>query len=302
VKNLRYESEAVLENKLIDYLSKNGYERVNIKNEEDLVNNFRKQLCKFNEKKLKGKPLTEKEFQMVMNRIEGKGIFESAKILRDKVEIQREDGTPLYLELMDTRKWCKNLYQITNQITVRGKYENRYDVTLLINGLPLVQIELKRRGLDMKEAFNQICRYKNQSYTGLFSYIQIFVISNGVDTKYFANSDGRLNYKYTFFWTGEENERITNLRDFASSFLDKCHISKMISRYMVLKETKKQLLVLRPYQVYAVEKIVKRALETKNNGYIWHTTGERVIIVMGAVCVIKSRVSGTLNKCISCIA
>lgn len=273
MKNLRYESEAVLENKLIDYLSKNGYERVNIKNEEELVNNFRKQLCKFNEKKLKGQPLTDKEFQMVMNRIEGKGIFESAKILRDKVEIQREDGTPLYLELMDTKKWCKNLYQITNQITVRGKYENRYDVTLLINGLPLVQIELKRRGLDMKEAFNQICRYKNQSYTGLFSYIQIFVVSNGVDTKYFANSDGRLNYKYTFFWTDEKNERIANLKDFASSFLDKCHISKMIARYMVLRETEKQLLVLRPYQVYAVEKIVKRALETNNNGYIWHTTG-----------------------------
>ena len=125
----------------------------------------------------------------------------------------------------------------------------------------------------MKEVFNQICRYKLHSYTGLFRYIQIFVVSNGVDTKYFANSDGRLNYKYTFFWTDEKNERIANLKDFASSFLDKCHISKMIARYMVLRETEKQLLVLRPYQVYAVEKIVKRALETNNNGYIWNTTG-----------------------------
>lgn len=271
---LRYESEAVLEKNLINYLSKNGYEKVHIRNEEDLINNFRNQLCKFNEEKLKGRPLTDREFQIVMNRIEGKGIFESARILRDKVEIQREDGSPLYLELMDTKKWCKNIFQITNQITVRGKYENRYDVTLLINGLPLVQIELKRRGLDMKEAFNQICRYKeHQSYTGLFRYIQIFVVSNGVDTKYFANSDGRLNYEYTFFWTDKGNERITNLKDFASTFLDKCHISKMIARYMVLKKTEKQLLVLRPYQVYAVEEIVKRALETSNNGYIWHTTG-----------------------------
>ncbi|HSH35104.1 type I restriction endonuclease subunit R [Schnuerera sp.] len=270
---MRYESEAILEKNLIDYLSKNGYERVNITNEKELIDNFRKQLCKFNEEKLKGAPLTDREFQIVMNRIEGKGIFESARILRDKVEIQREDGSPLYLELINTKKWCKNLYQITNQITVRGRYENRYDVTLLINGLPLVQIELKRRGLDMKEAFNQICRYKVHSYTGLFRYIQIFVVSNGVDTKYFANSDGELNYKYTFFWTDKENERITNLKAFANTFLDKCHISKMIARYMVLKKTEKQLLVLRPYQVYAVEEIVKRALETNNNGYIWHTTG-----------------------------
>lgn len=268
-----YESEAILENKLINFLSKNGYDKVEISNQEDLENNFRKQLSLFNQDKLKGNPITDKEFQIIMNRIEGKGIFESAKILRDKLEIQRENGDKLFLTLFDSQKWCKNLFQITNQITVRGKYENRYDVTLLINGLPLVQIELKRRGLDMKEAFNQICRYKAHSYTGLFRYIQIFVVSNGVDTKYFANSDGDLNYKYTFFWTDNKNNRITNLKDFSRTFLEKCHISKMIARYMVLKETEKQLLVLRPYQVYAVEEIIKRAKDTRNNGYIWHTTG-----------------------------
>ena len=270
---MRYESEAVLEEKLINYLSKNGYERVYIKNEDDLKNNFRKQINKFNKDKLKGKDLTDKEFRILMNRIEGRNIFDSAKILRDKVEIQRDDGSQLFLELMDIKKWCKNLYQITNQITVRGKYENRYDITLLINGLPLVQIELKRRGLDMKEAFNQITRYKIHSYTGLFRFIQLFVISNGVDTKYFSNSDGELDYKYTFFWTDKYNKRITSLKDFASVFLEKCHVSKMIARYMVIQETRKQLLVLRPYQVYAVEEIVKRAKETRNNGYIWHTTG-----------------------------
>lgn len=270
---LSYQSEAVLEQNLLKSLIRNGYESVNINSEEDLKNNFRKQISKFNEDKLKGEPLTDKEFQIIMNRIEGKGVFESAKILRDKLEIERENGERLFLTIMDTQKWCKNLFQVTNQITVRGKYENRYDVTILINGIPLVQIELKRRGLDMKEAFNQICRYKAHSYTGLFRYIQIFVVSNGVDTKYFANSDGDLNYKYTFFWTDKENNRITNLKDFSRTFLEKCHISKMIARYMVLKETDKQLLVLRPYQVYAVEEIVKRALETNNNGYIWHTTG-----------------------------
>ncbi|HLR20799.1 MAG TPA: type I restriction endonuclease [Tissierellaceae bacterium] len=292
---MKYQSEAALERNLIESLSKNGYEKINIKDQADLKDNFRQQLSEFNKDKLKGNPLTDKEFQIVMNRIEGKSIFESSKILRDKLEIEREDGERLFLTIMDTQKWCKNLFQITNQITMRGKYENRYDVTLLINGLPLVQIELKRRGLDMKEAFNQISRYKTHgSYKGLFRYIQIFVISNGVDTKYFSNSDGELNYVYTFFWTDKENNRITNLKDFSQGFLEKCHISKMIARYTVLKEREKQLLVLRPYQVYAVEEIVKRATETKNNGYIWHTTGERVIIVTGCINALRSRVSGTL--------
>lgn len=120
---------------------------------------------------------------------------------------------PITLIKLKSLSLRRNCCLVTNQITVRGKYENRYDVTILINGIPLVQIELKRRGLDMKEAFNQICRYKAHSYTGLFRYIQIFVVSNGVDTKYFANSDGDLNYKYTFFWTDKENNRITNLKD-----------------------------------------------------------------------------------------
>lgn len=270
---MSYQSEAVLEKNLIKNLTGSGYERISINNEAELKANFRRQLSKFNEKSLKGKPLTDREFNIILNRMEGRGVFDSAKILRDKLEIERENGERLFLTLFDSQKWCKNLFQVTNQITVRGRYENRYDVTILINGLPLVQIELKRRGLDMKEAFNQIQRYKSQSYTGLFRYIQIFVVSNGVDTKYFANTDQHLNYKYTFFWTDKENERITKLKEFSDLFLEKCHISKMIARYMVLKETDKQLLVLRPYQVYAVEEIVKRALNTKNNGYIWHTTG-----------------------------
>lgn len=270
---MAYQTEAALEENLINLLSNNGYERIRIKDEDDLKENFRKQVSKFNRERLKGKPLTDKEFQRVINRMEGESVFESSKILRDKLEIERDNGERLFLTLMDRQHWCKNIFQVTNQITVRGKYENRYDTSLLINGLPLVQIELKRRGLDMKEAFNQISRYKLHSYPGLFRYIQIFVVSNGVDSKYFANSDGELNYRHSFFWTDKENKRITNLKDFSKIFLDKCHISKMIARYIVLNETEKQLLVLRPYQVYAVEEIVKRAKDTKNNGYIWHTTG-----------------------------
>jgi type I restriction enzyme R subunit len=299
---MTYQSEAQLESKLIDLLVDGGYKRIYIRNEENLINNFREQLNIFNMRNLDNNPLTDSEFERFLTQINGKGIFESAKILRMKQELTRDDGKKVFLELMNTREWCKNNFQVSNQTTMEGKYINRYDITLFINGLPVVQIELKRRGLDFKEAFNQIQRYRKHSYKSLYRYIQIFVVSNGVDTKYFANSDGDILFSHTFFWSDKENNRITTLCEFGKTFLEKCHMSKMISRYMVLNETDKALMVMRPYQVYAVEELVKRALETKNNGYIWHTTGERVIIVMGAVNVMKPRVSGTLNKYILCIA
>ena len=128
-----------------------------------------------------------------------------------------------------------------------GKFKNRYDVTLLINGLPLVQIELKRRGIELKKAFNQTKRYQEHSFRGLFNYVQIFVISNGVNTKYYANNRS-LNFKFTFTWKDEENKNINDLNQFTEVFLEKCHISKMISRYVVLNESDKSLMVLRAYQ------------------------------------------------------
>lgn len=270
---LTYQSEAQLENKLIDLLVDGGYKRIYIKDEEDLILNFREQLNLFNIKNLENEPLTDAEFERFLTQINGKSIFASSKILRMKQELARDDGTKVFLELMNTNDWCKNNFQISNQTTMEGKYVNRYDVTLFINGLPLVQIELKRRGLDFKEAFNQIQRYRRHSYKSLYRYIQIFVISNGVDTKYFANSDGEILFSQTFYWSDKENNRITTLSEFGKTFLEKCHMSKMVSRYMVLNETDKMLMVMRPYQVYAVEELIKRALETKNNGYIWHTTG-----------------------------
>lgn len=270
---MSYQSEAQLEKHMIQQLVRQGYEQVIIQDYDALLANFRNQINRFNEKKLDGKPLTDIEFNRLLTLIDGKSIFESAKILRDKQIIEREDGSELYLELFNTREWCKNLFQVTAQTRVTGSYTNRYDVTVLINGLPVVQIELKRRGLDFKEAFNQIQRYRRHSYKGLYRYLQIFVISNGVDTKYFSNSDGEILFGHTFFWSDVKNEIITNLNDFTSVFLEKCHIAKMIARYMVLNETDKLLMVMRPYQVYAVEALVNRALETKNNGYIWHTTG-----------------------------
>ena len=268
-----YESEAKLEEKLIDQLVKQGYKKVQIDTAEDLERNFREQINEHNKFRLEEKPLSDKEFERLMVKISGKGVFQSAKELRQLQDIQRDDGTIAYIELFNTREWCQNIFQVTHQTTVEGKYTNRYDVTLLINGLPLVQIELKRRGMDMKEAFNQIKRYKRHSYSGLYKFIQIFIISNGVDTKYFANGDQELNYGFTFYWTDVNNERINNLEHFCLTFLDRCQIGKVIARYMILNQTEKMLLVMRPYQIYAVENIVSRALDTNNNGYVWHTTG-----------------------------
>ncbi len=268
-----YESEAKLELRMIEQLKKQGYEYVEINDVVALENNFRNQINKHNKVELQGKDLSDKEFEKLMIKISGKSIFQSAKELRQKQDIVRDDGTVVYIELFNTKEWCKNLFQITHQTTVEGKYTNRYDVTILINGLPLVQIELKRRGIDMKEAFDQIKRYKSHSFTGLYRYIQLFIISNGIDTKYFANGDQELNYGFTFYWTDVNNDRITNLEQFCTFFLERCHVAKMIARYMIINETEKLLLVMRPYQVYAVENIVDRATNTNNNGYIWHTTG-----------------------------
>ena len=268
-----YESEAKLELRMAEQLKKQGYEYVEINDVVALEKNFRNQINKHNKVELKGKDLSDKEFEKLMIKISGKSIFQSAKELRQKQDIVRDDGTVVYIELFNTKEWCKNIFQITHQTTVEGKYTNRYDVTILINGLPLVQIELKRRGIDMKEAFDQIKRYKNHSFTGLYRYIQLFIISNGIDTKYFANGDQELNYGFTFYWTDVNNDRITNLEQFCTFFLERCHVAKMIARYMIINETDKLLLVMRPYQVYAVENIVDRAINTNNNGYIWHTTG-----------------------------
>jgi type I restriction enzyme R subunit len=268
-----YESEAKLENRMIEQLRKQGYSYIEINDVKELEENFRSQVNLHNKVELKGKDLSDKEFEKLMIKISGKSIFQSAKELRQKHDIIRDDGTVAYIELFNTKEWCKNIFQVTHQTTVEGKYVNRYDVTILINGLPLIQIELKRRGIDMKEAFDQIKRYKNHSYNGLYRFIQLFVISNGVDTKYFANGDQELNYGFTFYWTDVNNDRITNLEQFCTFFLDRCHVAKMIARYMIINETEKMLMVMRPYQVYAVENIVDRAINTSNNGYVWHTTG-----------------------------
>lgn len=178
----------------------------------------------------------------------------------------------MWLQFLNKKNWCQNEFQVSNQITVEGRKKCRYDVTILINGLPLVQIELKRRGIELKQAYNQIQRYHKTSFHGLFDYIQIFVISNGVNTRYFANNPNQ-GFKFTFNWTSKANEPYNELSVFAADFFDKCTLGKMISKYVVMHEGDKSLMVLRPYQYYAVEEIIDKVQNTNRNGYIWHTTG-----------------------------
>jgi len=263
--------EQILEEQLIAKLQELGYALMHIQSESDLVANLKIQLERHN-----NIVFSDKEFENVLNTLSKGSVFEKAKTLREKQHIIRDNGDNLYFEFINTEQWCQNEYQVTHQISMEGKYKNRYDVTLLINGLPLVQIELKRRGLELKEAFNQVNRYQRHSFSssyGLFQYIQIFVISNGVNTKYYANNRFQ-SFKQTFYWTDKENKRLTNiLNGFASDFLEKCHISKMICKYIVLNETSKILMVLRPYQYYAVEALVDRVMHSRKDGYVWHTTG-----------------------------
>lgn len=268
---MSYQSEAQLEEQLIEQLRGQEYSVVEIPDYDSLVTNFKKQFEKFNNVKL-DKPLSEKEWERVFNHLNGKSIFESAKILRDKFILERDDGTKPYLSLLD-EDHAKNIFQVAHQTTVIGKYTNRYDVTILVNGLPLVQIELKRRGIDIKEAVNQIMRYRKHSYNGLYHYIQMYIVSNGMDTKYFANSDKDILFSHTFFWTDEDNIRITNLKDFSVAFLARDHVIKMLTKFTILNDTDKIMMVMRPYQVYATEALIRQATLTTKNAYIWHTTG-----------------------------
>lgn len=268
-----YQSEYGLEENVVKQLQDLGYERVSLRNETQLKENFRRILNERNADKLEDTPISDSEFKRIMIDISDKSVFESAQILRDKYVLERDDETKVYLSLMNIKKWCQNTFQVTNQVSVNDTHKSRYDVTVLINGLPLVQIELKRSGVAITEAFNQIERYRRQNYTGLFRFIQMFVVSNKMETRYYANSDQKIMKSHMFYWSDEKNERINVLKDFIESFLEPCHIAKMISRYMIINETDKILMALRPYQVYAVEALLNRAIETNNNGYIWHTTG-----------------------------
>ena len=269
------QSEAALENGLIATLQQMSYGYVHIEEENNLRANFKTQLEKHNRKRLEefGRTeFTESEFEKILIYLEGGTRFEKAKKLRDLFPLELESGERLWVEFLNRTHWCQNEFQVSNQITVEGRKKCRYDVTILINGLPLVQIELKRRGVELKQAYNQIQRYHKTSFHGLFDYVQLFVISNGVNTRYFANNPNS-GYKFTFNWADAANVPFNELEKFATNFFDKCTLGKIIGKYIVLHEGDKCLMVLRPYQFYAVEKILDRVKNSNNNGYIWHTTG-----------------------------
>ena len=268
------EPEQVLEDKLVAQLVDQGYTKVAVTDEASMLANLKAQLEAFN-----GVTLTSGEFTKVLHHLnKSAGVFNKAHVLRDRMKLDKEDGETVYLEFFDSADPLRNRYQVTQQGKMEGSYKNRYDVTILVNGLPLVQIELKRRGLEMKEAFNQIQRYQKHTFWsghGLFHFVQLFVISNGVNTKYYANAR-KQSFKQTFYWAQEDNNTIRELTPFADAFLNREHLGTMIGKYIVLNETDKILMVLRPYQYYATEAIVERVKnppETDANGYIWHTTG-----------------------------
>jgi type I restriction enzyme R subunit len=267
---MTHQSEAILEDNLVKQLQELGYGFVSIPDEATLLTNLKKQLEKHNQVSL-----TDGEFSKVLNHLNKGNVFDRAKILRDKMQLTKDNGDSIYLEFLQQEHWCQNQFQVTQQVSMEGTYKNRYDVTLLVNGLPLVQIELKRKGLGLKEAFNQVNRYQRHSFGashGLYQYVQLFVISNGVNTKYYANNKNQT-YKQTFYWADKENKIITQLSDFTREFLEPCHMSKMVTKYIVLNQTHKVLMAMRPYQYYATEAIIDKVKNSGKNGYIWHTTG-----------------------------
>lgn len=298
-----YQSEAELEQDFIKQLQLQAYEYISIHTEEELIANLRKQLEKLNNYQFTDKEWVHFFKTKIAN--QAYGIAEKTSIIQeDYIQLlEREDGTTKNIYLLDKEHIHNNHLQVINQYaTDKGAHDNRYDVTVLVNGLPLVHIELKRRGVDLKEAFNQINRYQRESFwagCGLFEYIQVFVISNGTYTKYYSNTTrqthikemGSTNvrkgkrtsnsYEFTSWWADANNKPITDLLDFAKTFFAKHTLLNILTRYCVFT-VEKLLLVMRPYQIVATERILS-TINVANNykkygtieggGYIWHTTG-----------------------------
>ena len=269
------QSEAELENWLIKTLQKEfkySYYK-QIEDRESLEENFREKLYALNKEVLENVPFSDVEYDRILTYLKDKSVYQSAKQLRDKYVLEREDGSKVYIKFLDFDDYSNNQVQIANQISLINKYETRFDVTLLINGLPLIQMELKKRGVALEDAFNQTERYRRHAYTGLFKYIQIFIITNGTNTKYYANSDSTFLHSSAFYWTDKDNNRLTDIEDFLPAFLNPDRLFKMLHLYTVLNDTERCMMIMRPYQVYATELLLDKALSSNENGYIWHTTG-----------------------------
>ena len=273
--------ESEIEQKLIEKLQDLKYTyRPDIRDKATLEQNFRKKFEILNHV-----ILTDAEFARLRDEIISADVFQAAKTLREYGYFQREDGTPLHYMLVNLRDWCKNDFEVIHQLRINTEYSHhRYDVILLINGVPVVQVELKTLGINPRRAMEQIVQYKNDPGNGyantLLCFMQLFIVSNRTNTWYFANNQTRhfaFNAEERFLpiyqLAGENNNKITHLDEFADVFLSKCTLGQLISRYMVLVVGEQKLMIMRPYQIYAVKAIVDCIHQNRGNGYIWHTTG-----------------------------
>lgn len=274
------QKESQIEQHFIRHLEGLGYKYCkDIKNRASLEANFRNKFEALNNVRL-----TDGEFERLMEKIVRADVYEASKTLRDKVEVIHDDGTTRFYPLVNLQNWCKNDYEVINQLRINTHSSyHRYDVIILINGLPLVQVELKAHGVSPRVAIKQIVDYKNDRANGyehtLLAFMQLFIVSNEADTFYFANNpkealtfDEKEQFLPVCRWADEQNKKVANLHEFAREVLRKCALGELISRYMVLVETEK-LIIMRPYQIYAVKKMVECIENNSGNGYIWHTTG-----------------------------
>ena len=269
------QTELELENQLIEQLRVQFHSTdeedafVKVHDDKTLYDNLRKQIDKLNSINL-----SDSEFRRLTNELEKYNTaYKCSRNLRQMQTITMDNGEKKNIKIYEKIDWCKNIVQVAHQIKQTSEFEGRFDVTILVNGLPLVQIELKKNGESLDKAFGQIERYRRTVYKGLFKYIQYYIISNGAVTKYFANSDKPFKKENLFTWSDPNNVFVNKLSDFADDRLTKCNICKTISNYIVINESEKDLMILRPYQIWAVENLLDRALNTTNNGFVWHTTG-----------------------------
>lgn len=284
--NENYQTEAELEAEMIRNLVSQGYERIKINSVEDLYINLKEQI-----ERLNNINFTDNEWQRFLveylDTPNDSLVEKTRKIQEDYIyDFIFDDGHLENIKIIDKKNIHNNFLQIVNQVVQKGKYENRYDVTILINGLPLVQVELKRRGVNLQEAFNQVHRYSKESFNSensLYKYIQIFVISNGTYTRYFANTtaQNKNHYEFTCEWADFRNKVIHDLEDFTATFFEKRVLLEVLTKYCVF-DSNNTLLIMRPYQIAATEKILEKIQSSYQNkksgttdagGFIWHTTG-----------------------------
>lgn len=316
-----YQSEAQIENAFVKQLCRQGYERLVVSSEEELIVNLRTQLEALNRISF-----SDKEWARLFKgwiAADNDGIVEKTRrIQRDHVyALHMDDGSIRNVSLIDKRNVHNNRVQVMNQYAQQGSYDNRYDVTVLVNGLPLVHVELKRRGVAIQEAFNQIERYQRDSFwsgCGLYEYVQIFVISNGTHTKYYSNTThfsaieeragkktrgkkSSNSFKFTSWWAAADNMPIYDLAPFTATFFAKHALLNILTKYCVF-DVEEKLLVMRPYQIVATERILNRILVSENNkdmlgtlragGYVWHTTGSGKTLTSFKTAQLASQMEG----------